>query len=428
MKLNNKYVVFTVVTLLSIVLLGQLSEEVLDIFGYVNTFVFSVFIFAIVLNSRTHIRNKGIVFIGLSYIAIALFTFLGIIDLFNDSFGQTNFFMISKFTEIIVYIIGLTILFSKSKINVNKLFIFEGIAIAVMLIVFVWFKAYPTFTDNTSLLIFSSISHAILLFGYLLIISFIVLRRDYLDYDYRVLILIPLSFSIYELVNLIGINSNYANAIMYVSQIGGLVLFAFILYRLGYKNVLDTACKELEENRDRLLELSRIDELTMIANRRYLFENIDKAFRLAKRENHSISFLMIDIDDFKFYNDTFGHLHGDSVLVRVAKTIDKACKRPLDFVGRYGGEEFLAILPNSDYEGTLVVCKRILKEIQDLRIKHYDKEGAYLSVSIGFCVVTPDQDTNKDECLKIADRYLYKVKATGKNSYMGIDLDKGEEI
>jgi diguanylate cyclase (GGDEF)-like protein len=165
----------------------------------------------------------------------------------------------------------------------------------------------------------------------------------------------------------------------------------------------------------------------MIANRRFLFENLKKSFRLAKREQHSIAFLMVDIDDFKYYNDLFGHLHGDSVLKRVAKAVATASKRPLDFTGRYGGEEFLVVLPNSDFDGACIVSQRILKAVQDLRIKHYKKADKFLSVSVGFSVIRPTQDDTIDDVIAVADEYLYKVKGTGKNHYMGTTMTKGEK-
>lgn len=215
----------------------------------------------------------------------------------------------------------------------------------------------------------------------------------------------------------------YSDVIVYgLKLLIVLVLFRYIVL-IGIKIPFINQMNELERKNQSLYDLVRIDELTNIPNRRYLFENLQNTFRFSKREKQSIVLLMIDIDDFKGYNDTFGHLIGDSILKRVANVINKECKRPLDFVGRYGGEEFLAVLPNSDFESGRVISERIIQSIRELRIEHYKDKDAFLTLSIGYVSISPKQDTTIDYPLQEADHQLYTVKATGKNSYLGKNLD-----
>ena len=215
----------------------------------------------------------------------------------------------------------------------------------------------------------------------------------------------------------------YSDVIVYgLKLLIVLVLFRYIVL-IGIKIPFINQMNELERKNQSLYDLVRIDELTNIPNRRYLFENLQNTFRFSKREKQSIVLLMIDIDDFKGYNDTFGHLIGDSILKRVANVINKECKRPLDFVGRYGGEEFLAVLPNSDFESGRVISERIIQSIRELRIEHYKDKDAFLTLSIGYVSISPKQDTTIDYPLQEADHQLYTVKATGKISYLGKNLD-----
>jgi len=214
--------------------------------------------------------------------------------------------------------------------------------------------------------------------------------------------------------------------LLYSWKLASLLVLFDLIIKIGIKKPFQEAFAELEAKNNLLYDLSRIDELTNVPNRRSLFESLDKTLRFSKREKQTMVVLMIDIDDFKGYNDTFGHLHGDSILIRVANAINKECKRPLDFSGRYGGEEFLVVLPNSDFEAGRVLCERIIKSIRELRIVRFDKEDQFLSVSIGYASISPTVETTTDYPLLEADNQLYKVKESGKNNYLGINLDQGE--
>lgn len=173
---------------------------------------------------------------------------------------------------------------------------------------------------------------------------------------------------------------------------------------------------ELKRQRDLLARLSHLDGLTGIANRRSLNETIEREWRRGSRSKKPISLLMIDIDYFKMYNDCCGHLAGDDCLRLVARGLKGAMGRAADFIGRYGGEEFLAILPETDESGALVVATHIQKDIAALEIPHPTSSlGGIITLSIGIATATIKREKNYECLLKAADNALYQAKQEGRN-------------
>src|SRR5690606_9547855 len=128
-----------------------------------------------------------------------------------------------------------------------------------------------------------------------------------------------------------------------------------------------TAHKVLQ---DELARLSQIDGLTGVANRRHLDEALSLEYRRAQRSGAPLSFLMFDIDQFKRYNDHYGHQAGDEWLKRVASVLSETASRPGDLVARYGGEEFVAILPNTDLAGARHLGEAVVAAVRALQIPH----------------------------------------------------------
>lgn len=177
-----------------------------------------------------------------------------------------------------------------------------------------------------------------------------------------------------------------------------------------------TDITDLKQMQEILKELSVNDELTGVYNKRGIREMGNKSFRDAKREEKVISIIMIDIDYFKKYNDYYGHQAGDRCLIAVADTIKESCKRPCDIVGRYGGEEFIVILPGTDCEGTVIVADRIRENIFNLNIPHEESETErYVSISAGIYAAIPEKDENIENFIEKADEKLYSAKKYGRN-------------
>lgn len=159
---------------------------------------------------------------------------------------------------------------------------------------------------------------------------------------------------------------------------------------------------------------SNIDELTQIANRRYFDRFLMKNFQ-AKQE---LSVLICDVDHFKLYNDSYGHQMGDKCLKQVAQAINKSV-RSGELAGRYGGEEFAVILPNTNYESAMVVAERIVTNVRNLNIPHKSsKTTNIVTLSCGFASME-SEDTSSLDLLVKADRALYKAKEQGRNTAVG---------
>jgi diguanylate cyclase (GGDEF)-like protein len=177
---------------------------------------------------------------------------------------------------------------------------------------------------------------------------------------------------------------------------------------------------EIEEKyHSKLFNFASKDSLTGMYNKRYVMNELQKHINMAKRNNRIFSLVMIDIDNFKKINDTYGHVTGDEFLKKVAFTIDLNLRQQ-DVSGRFGGEEFLIILPETTIEGAFNLAKRIRKKIADTEILHKGKtiKG---TISIGvsqFDIKSPDLKT----LLKSADNALYMAKQAGKNKVVKVNV------
>ena len=174
----------------------------------------------------------------------------------------------------------------------------------------------------------------------------------------------------------------------------------------------------LQRSNLKLESLSHIDSLTDIPNRRFFDTNFEKEWARCRRDKLPISLLIVDIDRFKLYNDSYGHPAGDHVLKQVSKCLQKAVRRPADFVARYGGEEFAVVLADTNESGVIRTGERILESVQALRISHDYRaagEEPYVTVSIGAASMIPSMNNNLDLLIELADKALYEAKREGRN-------------
>ncbi len=178
---------------------------------------------------------------------------------------------------------------------------------------------------------------------------------------------------------------------------------------------LKLAQQQLEEANEKLLKISLVDELTGLANRRNFDQHLEKEYRLAKREKKALTVIICDVDFFKIYNDTYGHIEGDKCLANIAAAIANVPKRPTDLACRYGGEEFTVILPNTDLQGGLFIAEKIRQAICELSIPHAGSEiAAYVTLSLGLATYT-GQFKLAEEITIAADAALYRAKDKGRN-------------
>jgi diguanylate cyclase (GGDEF)-like protein len=175
---------------------------------------------------------------------------------------------------------------------------------------------------------------------------------------------------------------------------------------------------ELKWQRDLLDSLSHLDGLTGIANRRSFDERLDLEWRRAVRFGESLSLAIIDIDNFKIYNDTHGHLAGDECLRRVARTLADTLNRAGDFIARYGGEEFVFLLPGIDTEGLQAITEKLRANVEALHIPHGASDvSPWVTVSAGAARCYPSPGISPTTIIDSADEQLYRAKKLGKNRF-----------
>lgn len=168
---------------------------------------------------------------------------------------------------------------------------------------------------------------------------------------------------------------------------------------------------------DLLEQLIYIDKLTGAYNRHYLDDYLPRLVKEGARNISPLALIIFDVDHFKLYNDMYGHLDGDSCLWKVSKTINESLMRPMDKLVRIGGEEFLAILPNTDFQGAIAVTERLLKLVYDLNIAHASSEFSRVTVSAGIAVKEANDNKTIDVVMLEADKNLYSAKTSGRNTF-----------
>jgi diguanylate cyclase (GGDEF)-like protein len=172
---------------------------------------------------------------------------------------------------------------------------------------------------------------------------------------------------------------------------------------------------QLEEANSKLQRLSEVDPLTGIANRRRFEETLAREWRRATRGQMPVSLVMIDIDNFKDFNDAYGHQVGDQCLRRVAGEIREALTRPGDLVARYGGEEFAAVLPSTPARGALAVAEVLRSRVEGLATKHPRVPLGVVTISLGVATAAPGPESSAEGLVASADEALYRAKRAGKN-------------
>ena len=201
----------------------------------------------------------------------------------------------------------------------------------------------------------------------------------------------------------------------------GLIFAGAYIFNIYYTMPL---INHLYENEQQLVALNEKfkkssfnDGLTKIANRKYFDLILDREWSHAQRSKSWISVIMIDIDNFKSYNDKYGHLKGDDCLKNIAKVMQSTVKRETDFLARFGGEEFVILLPKLDVTQAVTVANDVRDSILKLQIPHGDSSvSPFVTVSMGVAAIKPDFSENSDTLISNADERLYKAKDKGRNT------------
>lgn len=218
----------------------------------------------------------------------------------------------------------------------------------------------------------------------------------------------------------------YDNTLMRLAIVLSLIIAGILLVSLYVfmsiqkdHSKLEEATKKLRRANKKLENVSYTDSLTSLHNRRYFNLVYDRELKRAKRAKSYITFMMLDIDFFKQYNDTYGHIEGDFALKSVAKVLKDTLKRPSDFVFRLGGEEFGVLLTQTDESNSARLAREICDAIRGREIVHESsKVNQYLTMSIGVVCCIADDALNEKILISRADEMLYEAKETGRDRYV----------
>jgi two-component system chemotaxis family response regulator WspR len=184
----------------------------------------------------------------------------------------------------------------------------------------------------------------------------------------------------------------------------------------------DDAYRALRESQQQLVQinlelqrLNNVDGLTGLANKRCVLEFMKTEWSRAVREHSTLSVLMIDVDNFKSFNDTQGHLAGDDALKRIAERIDLGMRRSTDIAARFGGEEFIVLLPATDPDGAGMIAEKLRTAIADLNIPHSGSKTGHVTASIGGACLVPEHGSDYAHLIEAADQALYAAKRGGRD-------------
>ncbi|WP_176475806.1 diguanylate cyclase [Halomonas salipaludis] len=219
--------------------------------------------------------------------------------------------------------------------------------------------------------------------------------------------------------------SMHPEALISIAFVAGVVLVLIGIVRPLYRayQVREESLLTLEREHRALTARNRqlahqvcIDGLLGITNRREFEQRLSREWQRAIREQHPLSLLLIDVDHFKAYNDSYGHLQGDACLKRVAQALQEAVGRSGDTVARYGGEEFAILLPNTDHYGSLDVAQQVHESLARHAIPFADSScSAFVTVSIGAASMSPGHRDHGHDLIRYADKALYTAKHNGRN-------------
>ena len=221
---------------------------------------------------------------------------------------------------------------------------------------------------------------------------------------------------------LLTYDSTLSQLIIILGLITGAVLWiSYAIFSSIHREqqVLEVATENLKSANSKLESASYTDSLTGLHNRRYFNMIFERELKRAKRSASYFTFMMLDVDHFKKYNDTYGHLEGDNALKTVATTLQETLHRPGDFIFRLGGEEFAILLTDNTPEDAKKMADKICRAVEDMEIAHEGNDASnYLTVSIGVTTLVPSVDLDENIILSMADANLYEAKEQGRNCYI----------
>jgi len=315
--------------------------------------------------------------------------FMGIFCLFNFIYHQKAIFFID-FGILILLLLSYLILIKKN------IYLLGEISCLIMCLGLITLIYEFDGRDNIYLWTFTGTFYMMLLFG------------PKKGMFYTIIFFLPICYLMY---NNIGVNITEQGFIRFIAVSVTLIAISF-----SYEYSIASTLSRLEKTQKNLEKMVKIDGLTNLFNRRYFDEIFLSQIKIARRNNKLLVFAMADIDNFKNYNDTYGHQAGDKVLQKVSSSFLSSMQRTDDYVFRLGGEEFGFLFQAENNKDCKKILEKICKNIEDLKIEHYKNSvSLHLTVSIGMHIIEPSDNYDTDTIYKITDDALYRAKLKGKN-------------
>ncbi len=380
-------------------------------------------VFAITINSHQYLKSNFMIVMGLGYGFVAVFDFLHTIGykgmgVFTDyDFYANQLWVVARFMESVTILLALYSMKLKHRVKTETVIIVNALITVIMIYVIFGTDYFPAaFIEGYGQTTFKIICEYIIVF---ILFLFIYQLRSYARYfepnvikwmqiSVIMTIISELLFTLYTdnygVTNILG---HYFKVVSFYYIYKTMIQKSIRdPYNLIFKELNETK-KQLAKQNEELLEEINYDSLTHLHNHGYCFGRIEEEINRFERYRVPFVLIMLDVDHFKTINDTYGHLVGDKVLRKVAQTL-KENVRKSDLVGRYGGDEFIIMLVETEKEEGKVVAESIRKTIQNLTFE----EDFQITVSMGICEY---HDGNVDSIINDADVSLYNAKLSGRN-------------
>ncbi|WP_086482030.1 sensor domain-containing diguanylate cyclase [Oceanospirillum sanctuarii] len=232
-----------------------------------------------------------------------------------------------------------------------------------------------------------------------------------------------------------GYMNERKSELAYVVMMAGLMITGLVAAYLRMlskrsfeiETVADERNHALQEANKKLAHLSQTDGLTQISNRRFFDESFIQEWKRTKREKQPISLVLFDLDFFKQYNDQYGHLQGDECLRSIAELVASVINRPGDLFARFGGEEFILLLPNTPEAGALKIANQCRELVESLSIPHHKSTiSDVVTISVGVCSLIPESGVTEHDMLDLTDQALYCAKDRGRNQVVSANHESFE--
>jgi len=387
------------------------------IFVELITIFLGLMIFIIAFYSKEYTKDNNLLYVGIAYLSLAFLDFMHIFDdwgfsaLQNNVNAQGQLWIAARATEAYILFYAFSKSSWKRRFNFKHIFISFSVTTFFIVLLVVLNDFLPKiYTVEYGYNLYKK-SLDILIIVMFIIALFNISKNEKRTYNKIILILAVLFKISSEIIFIFetgdhGVLEAVRHILKYISYIFLFHVFVKDLLQRPYENIF----RAFEKKERELTELTKRDSLTKLYNHSTSYEMMRSIIKDNERNNENLCLMMIDVDDFKAINDKFGHVKGDEILSKIGQLF-LTCEGPIRLAGRYGGDEFVVLFSNIDYEKTKILAAKIFKRMDELS----NEVGIKVTLSIGVSLWKSGL-TAKD-LVKLADKQMYNAKDVGKNTF-----------